>query len=186
MLSRTRILFFDISNFFKNRSKSESTSKNGIFMIFGKHWDANKPTSVTIQTQKLPYADVWKCKMCLRRRMDLPFALVDRYDPKQVCKSIAWCMKAHRKVFDGTQVQAWRSPKHNFWSYFRSIRDFPSKMIIETQTLPCADVWKCKMCLRRHMGISFTLGDRYDPKQVFQSISWCIKAYRKIFHGTQV
>ena len=26
--------------------------------------------------------------MCLRRRMDPPFALADRYDPKQVCKSI--------------------------------------------------------------------------------------------------
>ena len=101
--------------------------KMAFFMIFGKYWDANKPTSGTIKTQKLPYADVWKCKMCLRRRMGLPFALVDRYDPKQVCKSIGWCMKAYRKFFHGTQVQTWRSPKHNFWSYFRFIRDFPLK-----------------------------------------------------------
>ena len=39
--------------------------------------------------------------MRLGRRMGLPFALVDRYDPKQVCQSIGWVMKARKKFFIG-------------------------------------------------------------------------------------
>ena len=42
--------------------------------------------------------------MCLRRRMCLPFALVDRYDPKQVCQSIVWCMETYRKNHSDTPV----------------------------------------------------------------------------------
>ena len=39
--------------------------------------------------------------MRLRRRMGLPFALVDRYDPKQVFQGIGWIMKAHKFFFIG-------------------------------------------------------------------------------------
>ena len=61
--------------------------------------------STEIKTQKLPSADVWERRMYLRRRMGLPFTLGDRYDPKQVCQSIGWCMKAYRKFFVGLKCR---------------------------------------------------------------------------------
>ena len=90
--------FFDLSIFFRAIQSQRMLQNMTFFIIFGRYWDANKPTPGSIKTQKLPYADVWKCKMCLRHRMGLSFALVDGYDPKQVCKIIDWCIKAF-KIF---------------------------------------------------------------------------------------
>ena len=97
-------VFSTSQKFFRAIQSQKIPQKMSFFIISGRYWATNKPTSRTIKTQKLPSADVWKCRMCLRRRMGLPFTLGDRYDPKQVCQSIGWCMKAYRKFFHGTQV----------------------------------------------------------------------------------
>ena len=128
-------MFFSTSQkFFRAIQSQKIPQKMTFFIIFVKYWAANKPTSGTIKSQKLPSADVWKRRMCLRRRMGLPFTLEDRYDHKQAFKYIFYVMKTYRKFFRGP----WSHCRHLWKPFFEVI----------TKGRLCLGVWFSK---NRHL-----------------------------------
>ena len=71
----------------------------------------------TKKRKKSPPVHVYKDIMRLGRRTMLPFALRDRYGPKQACKHQQRVLVAGRKIFRTTQRQTSRSQKQNFGGF---------------------------------------------------------------------
>ena len=76
-----------------------------------------QPDWESIKTEKWPIAYVCAFIIWLKCRAMLPFALGDRYGPKQACKHQQRMLVAGRKIFRTTQRQTSCSQKHNFWEF---------------------------------------------------------------------
>ena len=91
--------------FFRGLQSQSSYSQNLFFLTILGDFSEN-PLKTSKKHEKLLSAHVCKHIMRLRRRTMLPFALADRYDPKQLYKHTQWVLVTYRKIFRGLQSQS--------------------------------------------------------------------------------
>ena len=92
-------------NFFADSKVSHHIHKISLFLTILGDFSEN-PLKTSKKHEKLLSAHVCKHIMRLRRRTMLPFALADRYDPKQLYKHTQWVLVTYRKFFRGLQSQS--------------------------------------------------------------------------------
>ena len=107
--------WWPLRKFFGPLKGKNHVCKNTFFENFNS-FRAKNCLWVGIKSEKLPLAYVCVFIIWLKCRAMLPFALGDRYGPKQACKHQR-VLVTRRKIFRTTQRQTSRSQKHNFWGF---------------------------------------------------------------------
>ena len=86
----------------------------------------------------------------------------------------------HRKIFRGISIENFISIP-SFFTHFGAFSNFriglPGSMKI--QKLLCLHVWWLRMRSKYGMVTKLFSAQRYDPRQVFESLVWCAEPYKK-------
>ena len=106
--------WWPIEIFFADSKVSHHIHKISLFLTILGDFSEN-PLKTSKKHEKLLSAHVCKHIMRLRRHTMLPFALADRYDPKQLYKHTQWVLVTYRKIFRGLQSQSSCSQNLIFW-----------------------------------------------------------------------
>ena len=93
----------------------------------------------------------------------------------------------HRKVFRDISIENFIS-KASFFAYFCTFSDFRIKLPegMKIQKSLCLHVWSLRMRSNDGMVMKLLSEQRYDPKQVSQSLVWCAEPHKQFFASFKV
>ena len=91
-----------------------------------------------------------------------------------------------RKIFRDTSIENFIS-KPSFFAYFSAFSNFKIGLPrgMKTQKSLSLHVWWLRMRSKHGMVTKLFSAQRYDPRQVFESLVWCAKPHRKFSRPTQ-